>query len=169
MTRQGIWALVVVVLGACGGVSTPVDIDGGDAGTPLDATADAGGCVTSPKIGDACTSGQTSCDSVDPCCAQTVVCDAATHTWKASGIACLLCSGIPCGAQTCAGGSVCVARGSGVDGGGTSHECVAMPPACSRTWTCGCVTKNLPPNCILAPVNGCDDQASHVTLTCMGM
>jgi len=164
MTRLGIWAVLLV---ACGGASTPVGADAGDASVPVDAAGDGGGCVTSPKIGDACTAGQTSCDSVDACCAQTVVCDGAA--WKASGIACLLCSGIPCGAQTCAGGSVCVARGSGIDGGGTSHECVAMPPACSRNWTCGCVTKNLPPNCTLAPTNGCVDQAHQVTLTCMGM
>ena len=166
MARSGIWALVLV---ACGGVSTPVGVDAGDASVPPDAAGDAGGCVTSPNVGDACTSGQTSCDSVDPCCAQTVVCDGATHTWKVSGIACLLCSTIPCGAQTCTGGSVCVARGPGMDGGGTSHECVPLPSACSRNWTCGCVTKNLPASCTLSPTGGCDDQAHHVTLTCMGM
>jgi hypothetical protein len=109
---------------------------------------------------------------VDPCCAQTTVCDGATHKWKDSGVACLLCPSFSCGAQTCQGGTVCVARGSGVmmDGGAsTTYECAPMPPACARDWSCGCVTKNLPANCTLSPVKGCDEQGVHVTLSCMGM
>lgn len=170
MRRTWIWALL---LAACGGVSTPVGTDAGDASLAGDASGDAGACVASPKLGGACTTGQISCDRVDPCCAQTVVCDGATHTWKDSGIACLQCPSFSCGAKTCTGGTVCLARGSGVpvpDGGAsTFYECVPMPASCSRDWTCGCVEKNLPANCTLTPSGGCVEQATHVTLSCMGI
>lgn len=156
---------------ACGGtVSVPATTD---AGSPLDAAAEAGACVASPRLGDPCAAGQTSCDHVDRCCGPATVCDDATHTWKDSAMACLLCTGFPCGPQTCTGGSVCVARAAGIptpDGGSnTSYDCVPMPAACARDWTCGCVTKHPPSGCALPPAGGCDDPSLHVTLGCMGI
>jgi len=137
-------------------------------GATAEAAVEGGACVSSPKIGDPCTPGQVSCDRVDPCCAQETVCDDATKKWKESGIACLLCNGFACGSQSCQGGSVCLERGSGIDGGGTSYECVSMPAACARNWSCDCVSKNAPPGCTLAPANACKEEGVHVTLKCMG-
>lgn len=177
---------------ACGAVqstSSPLDggspSDGGPAGEGGDAaprndggagsdasndgaSADGGACVTEPKAGDACTAGQVSCDRVDPCCTQTVVCDPSTGKWKDSGINCFQCESFACGTQTCAGGSVCLTRASGIGGGGNSYECMAMPAACLRNWSCDCITKHVPASCTLPPSNGCTEQGVHVTLSCMG-
>jgi hypothetical protein len=153
---------------ACGGVST-TNTDAGEAGAG-EAGADASACVLLPKIGTPCTPGQKSCDRVDPCCTQTVVCDAMTALWKDSGVACLQCEGFACGSQTCAGGMVCVSAGLGIpppDGGpSVTYTCTAMPAACSRNWSCDCVTKNLPPNCV--SLTDCTDMATHVKLGCKG-
>jgi hypothetical protein len=151
-----------------GGSSLP---DGGsatDGGGAKDAQADGGSCVLTPKIGDPCTAGQVSCDHVDPCCAANTICDSTTSKWKDEGLACFQCEGFKCGTQTCQGGEVCLARGSGIDGGGTSYECVSMPTACERDWSCDCVKQHVPANCTPTPTGACSAQGVHVTLSCMG-
>ena len=164
---------------ACGSTSDPSTSDAGtDAATSKDSALDAandgdgGGptnaCVPSPTVGGACVFGQVSCDRVDMCCAQTVTCDEATQKWKDSGVACLQCEGFACGDKNCEGGQVCLERASGVDGGTASHECVAMPAACARQWSCDCVTKNLGSACTVSPVKACTDTRTHVTVSCMG-
>lgn len=183
-SRASVATVVTFLAFACGSESSGGASDGGppsDAASRTDAadassdgtsssetSSDAAACVSEPKIGDACSPGQVSCDRVDPCCAQSIVCDEPTAKWKDSGVACLLCNQFACGTESCAGGSVCLARASGIDGGTTSYACVSMPTACSRNWSCDCVTKNLPPNCTLSPAGGCSEQGVHVTLSCMG-
>ncbi len=166
------WTLPLLIT-ACGGISSPVTLDAGEAGSSVDAGVDTGTCVPAPQSGGACTNGQVPCDQVDPCCSQTLVCDSSTQKWRASGISCLLCANFTCGWLTCNGGSVCVQRTSGLpspDGGsGPSYECVPMPTACDRQWTCDCVTKHLPPNCSLGGSSKCKDPAWQVTVSCLGM
>lgn len=168
MTRS--WTIAFALLVACGGSTT--NADAGADGAAGDAAGDGGGaCVPSPTLGGACTPGDQPCDRVDPCCTQTLVCDAAARVWKGSGIACAQCEGFSCGAQTCAGGTVCVAAGVGTmppDGGPTvNYSCVPMPAACARDWTCDCVAKNVPPACV--KLTTCADPKLHPTLSCQGI
>lgn len=174
------------LLFACGGsTSSPsggVDDGGIDATQPSDAsTGDgaapmegggggdaAGGCISQPAEGTACTPGQVSCDRVDPCCASSASCDPVTKTWKLSGMACLLCQTHGCGDKTCKGNEMCVAHAPGIPSGQPSYSCAAYPTACAREWTCGCVQKNLPSGCTLA-ANGCNDSELPVKLSCMGI
>lgn len=164
MKRSWIGALALLL--ACGGSAT-TNTDAGADG----AASDGGACVSSPKVGQACASGAKPCDRVDPCCAQTLVCDAMTSVWKNSGVACIQCEGFSCGAQTCMGGTVCVAAGVGIpppDGGPTvNFSCAPMPAACARDWTCDCVSKNLPPSCV--SLTNCTAQGLHPKLDCKGI
>lgn len=179
-------ALVFAFLAACGSTAeTPTSdagtADGGggggggdagaDAATGADAAVDGGAieCEPAASVGKPCVPGQLSCDHVDECCSDTFVCDATSRAWKSSGVACLQCEGFTCGDKKCTGGQVCLARSSGVSGGATTYECAAMPDACSRQWTCDCVTKNVGSGCTLAGSGSCTSSGTHVTLSCMGI
>ena len=167
-------ALAALASVACGGTSTTISDDGGlDAAgdaPPGDASGDGGACVDSPQRGAPCVPGQVTCDKVNACCLTIQTCDANTKTWQPLGLGCA-CMGVPCGPKTCMGTEMCIERGSGVpppDGGsGTTYECAPYPDACKRTWTCGCVEKNLPTSCTVNP-GGCKESNGGVTITCMG-
>lgn len=167
------WTWVAAILVGCGGTTTvPVD---GDGGTDAAADAiseggggDAGSCVPSPVPGTACKVGDVSCDKVDGCCAPSYACNALSKKWELLAVGCA-CMGFKCGNSTCMGTQICVARGSGVDGGGTSYTCAEYPTACARQWTCDCVKKNIGSSCLSNPPGPpCDESTGHPSITCMG-
>lgn len=174
-SRSSLAALALVTLVACGGTQT-VDADSGTDAAPSDAASDgtsdaapdASGCVPSPKAGTPCVPGQVTCDHVDGCCAPTLGCNPTSKTWELLAVGCA-CQGHTCGTKTCSGTEMCVERQPGipVDGGGSFFECAPYPDACKSNWTCGCVEKNLPSACTLAP-SGCKDTPFPVRLSCMG-
>lgn len=169
------FSAVVALLAACGGVGSPGDGDGGDAGLQRGD----GGCVY-PVMGAACGKSDVPCDKGNLCCDGAWTCDTASGKWTKlyGGCACLPpdagwdAGPFTCGpTATCTASQVCEDHPPGIayaDGGAPPHwyQCTAVPAACADYPTCACV--KAAGACSPSQVASCDDANGHVTVHCLG-